>query len=427
MSVAPYKTWQDGEFLNANDLNASFLQITNAGVALVSPLTGSLDANGQEIILDADADTSVTADTDDLIDFRLQGQDLVKFDGSTASAVNGLTITASATGNPVQLTTHGSDSNIGLTINPKGTGSLLLDTPVDINGNVLTLDADADSTLRESSDDVLVFKLQNVDSIILDGDVASPVNGITLRTSATGQPVVLASHGSDTNIGITLTPKGSGAVVLGSSTVTATPGAAAVPIADGSGTLDSWISGAGSALKLLATYSPSSAASVDITSVISSTYDWYRVVFWLRPATDATSLYLRTDSSNGASFDSAANDYAFASVESLVVDGGGTALYYYDPGNSAITLNQSASGGVGVGNASTEGIGGEITFLFKGSASLYPIFTFQIASIDPSTRIRFYSGSGYRNSTSAVNALQLLFSSGNIESGTVRVYGLRNT
>ena len=39
----------------------------------------SLDLNGSELILDVDADTSITADTDDQIDFRLGGADLVTF------------------------------------------------------------------------------------------------------------------------------------------------------------------------------------------------------------------------------------------------------------------------------------------------------------------------------------------------------------
>ena len=40
---------------------------------LVTP--GTLDLNGQELILDADADTSITADTDDQIDFKIAGSD----------------------------------------------------------------------------------------------------------------------------------------------------------------------------------------------------------------------------------------------------------------------------------------------------------------------------------------------------------------
>ena len=50
-------------------------QITSAKLtgAIVTPST--LDMNGQEFILDADADTSITADTDDRIDFKVGGTD----------------------------------------------------------------------------------------------------------------------------------------------------------------------------------------------------------------------------------------------------------------------------------------------------------------------------------------------------------------
>jgi hypothetical protein len=47
---------------------------------LVTP--GTLDVNGQELILDADADTSITADTDDQIDFKTGGTDRVIIDSS---------------------------------------------------------------------------------------------------------------------------------------------------------------------------------------------------------------------------------------------------------------------------------------------------------------------------------------------------------
>ena len=45
--------------------------------------TGSnIDMNGTELILDADGDTSITADTDDQIDFKTGGSDRVTIDGS---------------------------------------------------------------------------------------------------------------------------------------------------------------------------------------------------------------------------------------------------------------------------------------------------------------------------------------------------------
>jgi len=38
-------------------------------------MTGALDMNGTELVLDADGDTSITADTDDRIDFKIAGSD----------------------------------------------------------------------------------------------------------------------------------------------------------------------------------------------------------------------------------------------------------------------------------------------------------------------------------------------------------------
>jgi len=44
--------------------------------------TGTVDINGQELILDADADTSITADTDDQIDFRVGAVDVMTLTNS---------------------------------------------------------------------------------------------------------------------------------------------------------------------------------------------------------------------------------------------------------------------------------------------------------------------------------------------------------
>lgn len=74
MALGRVKTWI-AEVLTASDLNAEFNNLLNNALTLISPLTGTLDANGNEIILDADADTSITADTDDQIDFKIGGTD----------------------------------------------------------------------------------------------------------------------------------------------------------------------------------------------------------------------------------------------------------------------------------------------------------------------------------------------------------------
>jgi len=74
MAVSRIKNWIV-ETLTASDLNAEFNNILNNGEDLAWPATKAKDLNGFELILDADADTSITADTDDQINFRIGGTD----------------------------------------------------------------------------------------------------------------------------------------------------------------------------------------------------------------------------------------------------------------------------------------------------------------------------------------------------------------
>jgi hypothetical protein len=51
------------------------------------------DINGQELFLDADGDTSFTADTDDQIDIKIAGADDFRFSANAFNALSGSTIT----------------------------------------------------------------------------------------------------------------------------------------------------------------------------------------------------------------------------------------------------------------------------------------------------------------------------------------------
>jgi len=85
MAVTVYKTWTDGETLTHSDLNSSFSQIVDNGEDLGWPATKAKDLNGYELIFDADADTSITSDTDDQLDFRVGGTDRFTLTSTTAT------------------------------------------------------------------------------------------------------------------------------------------------------------------------------------------------------------------------------------------------------------------------------------------------------------------------------------------------------
>ena len=73
-----------------HDADASALKEMTVANLFTSPtitsgvIVTSLDMNGTELILDADADTSITADTDDQVDFKIGGSDKLRI---TATAL----------------------------------------------------------------------------------------------------------------------------------------------------------------------------------------------------------------------------------------------------------------------------------------------------------------------------------------------------
>ena len=65
---------------------AAAVSATTIGATGLVTAAAKLDLNGTELILDADADTSITADTDDTIDIRIAGADDFQFTANTFTA-----------------------------------------------------------------------------------------------------------------------------------------------------------------------------------------------------------------------------------------------------------------------------------------------------------------------------------------------------
>ena len=86
--------------------------VANSATAtgFVSP--GALDLNGAVLTVDADADTTITADTDDQIDIAIAGADDFQFTANTFTALSGSTITA-ASGGTVAIAAGGAITNAG--------------------------------------------------------------------------------------------------------------------------------------------------------------------------------------------------------------------------------------------------------------------------------------------------------------------------
>jgi len=194
---------------------------------------------------------------------------------ATSSAVNEITLANAATNAGPRISATGGDSNVDLDLLAKGTGHLTvrgnsnpgviqLNCEQNTHGqqiksqphstnttNIMLLPQGADSTLVSLvSADTLTNKTLTSPKIgtnILDTGgnellkltaTGSAVNELTLANAATGGAPILSATGGDTNIGITLTPKGSGAVKLDLLTFpTVTGSADQVLTSNGSGVL----------------------------------------------------------------------------------------------------------------------------------------------------------------------------------------------
>lgn len=76
-------------FGNGVTVTTGGLTVTAGGATITA---GGLDINGTALVLDADGDTSITADTDDQIDFAVAGADDFQMTANTFTALAGSTI-----------------------------------------------------------------------------------------------------------------------------------------------------------------------------------------------------------------------------------------------------------------------------------------------------------------------------------------------
>jgi hypothetical protein len=153
--------------------NATILgNLTVDGTATLSGgQTGAVDLNGEELTLDADADTSITADTDDQIDIEVSGADdfvitANLFESQTGSVVdlNGTKLELDADAD-TSLTAD-TDDTVHLEIG--GSDIYTVTASIfDFNGKQLDLDVDDDTSITASTDDQLDFEIGGADEVVL--------------------------------------------------------------------------------------------------------------------------------------------------------------------------------------------------------------------------------------------------------------------
>ena len=185
--------------------------------------------------------------------------------------------------------------------------------------------------------------------------------------------------------------------------------------------------GAMTHIKTLTASSSGTLSFVDGTSdvVLDSTYPIYIFKFInMHPATDNVDFLVNFSADGGSNYNVTKTTTFFAAYQNE--SGSATSLTYAD----ANDLSQSTDFQMlndGVGNANDESCVGTMHLFSPSSTTFVKHFM--------ATSHRYYYTdytivdymAGYCNTTSAINAVQFKFQSDNMDSGTIKLYGIKDS
>lgn len=176
------------------------------------------------------------------------------------------------------------------------------------------------------------------------------------------------------------------------------------------------------ALKYLGTQTAAASASLNFASLITSAYDVYIFdVVDLRPASDDTEFYLRTSANNGSSYDSGTNNYQSRITKGDIIASPGAETTTGTVNTNRITLAS------GIGNGAAEGISGRLILTGPLGTTRRKRIKFEGHYQDTSGGDMCVETCGVRAATTIIDAVWFAFTSGNITSGKIHMYGVKNS
>ena len=178
----------------------------------------------------------------------------------------------------------------------------------------------------------------------------------------------------------------------------------------------------GGSMNLISTQTASSSSTISFTSGIDSTYDEYVFKFYnIHPATDNTNFTFNLSADGGSNYNVTKTTTFFNAYHKE--DDSDAGLTY----DTSRDLAQSTSFqplSHGAGNDNDQNLGGTL-YLFNPSSTTFVKHFMATINLN---EFRDYCNTGftagYGNTTSAVNAVQFKYASGNIDSGVIKLYGI---
>jgi hypothetical protein len=181
-------------------------------------------------------------------------------------------------------------------------------------------------------------------------------------------------------------------------------------------------------LTLLSTATASASSSISFTSGIDSTYDIYQFEFInIHPATDAVYFQFNLSTDGGSNYNVTKTTTSFEAYHNE--SDSATNLRYATANDLAqSTSDQRLIDVIPTGAGEDDRCASGYLHLFNPSSTTYVkhfIASVQANVAGTSNYSWISNTAGYGNTTSAVNAIIFRASSGNIDAGTIKMYGIK--
>ena len=178
----------------------------------------------------------------------------------------------------------------------------------------------------------------------------------------------------------------------------------------------------GGSLNLISTQTASSSSTISFTSGIDSTYNEYVFKFYdIHPATDSVYLNFQASTDGGSSYGVTLTSTFFRAYHNEADDN--TDLEYRtarDLAQSTSFQNLTES----TGNDNDQSCSGTLTLFAPSSTTFVKHWLSTNNTYHNNDFSMNVNSAGYFNTTSAIDAIQFKMSSGNIDSGTIKLYGV---
>ena len=177
----------------------------------------------------------------------------------------------------------------------------------------------------------------------------------------------------------------------------------------------------GGSLNLISTTTASSSSTLSITSGLDSTYKEYIFMFNnIHPSSNDTSFQINFSIDGGSNYNVTKTSTFFQAFHG---EDGAVGTFQYQ---SSLDLTQSTSDQIvigQIGNGSDEAGSGFLHLFAPSDTTFVKHYIIRGSRVGNNYNSDYFIA-GYGNTTSAINALRFAMSSGNIDSGTIDMYGV---